>query len=81
MELITELSGWNLTMRDGTSIQIWADSYGEEDGAYVFGVLANVPQPEQERLDINARTPSDPERVVVTLARIPSELVEMIRST
>ncbi len=80
VELINELSGWNLTLRDGESIEIWADSYEEQGGSYVFGVLANVAEDARSRLDISASTPSDPDRVVVTLARIPTDLVEVIRS-
>jgi hypothetical protein len=81
VDLMNELSGWTLTMRDGSSIQVWADSYEELEGSYVFGVLARVAPDDRVRLDIRAVTPSDPDGVVVTLARIPTELVEFIRST
>ena len=67
-------------LADGASMQVRADSHEERDGVFFFGALANVPQAEQAQLDVSAGTPSDPDRVVVTLARIPTDMVEVIHS-
>ena len=39
---------------------MWADSYTEEDGNYLFGVLADADPAEPDELLIHATTPSDP---------------------
>jgi hypothetical protein len=80
MEIMTELTRWNLTLRDGSIIQVWASSYEERDGTYLFDALAKVPQVHQTRLAISDKTPSDPEQVMVTLVRVPAQLVETVRS-
>ena len=75
---IDSLSEWRVTLRDGHTLVVWADSYRQTDAEYVFGALADGTASEQAALDIDARTPTDPSKIVVVLARIPSDLVETI---
>jgi hypothetical protein len=49
MRHVTELSHWAVTLGvDGRVAEVWADGYQELDGAYVFGVLAEVDEPNAE---------------------------------
>lgn len=38
-ELVLELDEWRVTLLDGTSIRLWAHSYGEDDDQTVFQAL------------------------------------------
>ena len=70
-------SRWSLTHREtGETIEVWADSYHEEDGYFVFSVLVDATLDEQTGLDITGRTPSNPERVIATVARIPATTIQ-----
>ncbi|MFJ4592872.1 MULTISPECIES: hypothetical protein [unclassified Kitasatospora] len=62
---------WHLTLDGGAVVELWADGYGVEGGAYVFSVLARATVAEQGQVDVVARTPADPTRVGVTVARVP----------
>lgn len=62
---------WLVTLADGSVIEIWADGYSEEDGVVVFSVLVDATAEEQQVLEVTGRTPSRPERVIITVARIP----------
>ncbi len=66
-------------MKSGAVVEIWADGYSQTDTHTVFGVLAHASAEEQSALRIAARTPGDPDRVVVELARFTSGDVEKIR--
>jgi len=80
MRLITSLDRWRVTLQTGAEIEVWADGYTEEGGRHVFGVLADVDPDEHDRLAIGGKTPSDPRRVIVTLAVIPSDQIATVRS-
>ena len=63
-------------------MSVWADSYSRYDQALVFGVLADVEPEDQIGLDITGRTPTNPRRVIVTVARIPTAaLADDVRCT
>lgn len=80
MEILGELSGWRVALRSGNVLDVWAHSVSEEDGHYVFGVLARIDgEPEGDML-VTARTPADASRFIVAVARIPIEAVEHVRS-
>jgi hypothetical protein len=79
MRLVTQLSYWEITLVDGGVLEVWDDGYQEVDGSYVFGALADVYQPMQNDLLITGRTPTDPRRVIVGLARFPVDAVRGIR--
>jgi len=78
MRHATELSHWAVTITGGRVVEVWADGYQEIDGAYVFGVLVDAEPDEIEHLLVTGRTPSDPTRAIIGLARFPVELVEDI---
>jgi hypothetical protein len=70
---------WELTLVGGQTLEVWADGYSETEGWYEFTVLADAEESEQQQLEIASRTPSNPLRVLVTVARIPHEIVASIR--
>lgn len=70
---------WELSLVGGQTLEIWADAYSETEGWYEFCVLADAEEVEQSGLEITGRTPSNPRRVIVTVARVPQELVSSIR--
>ena len=63
-------------------MSVWADSYSAEDRDYVFSALVDASLEEQgyPDIEITNRTPSNPERVVVTVARFPRSEVASIAS-
>lgn len=79
MQLVTRLTRWQIALRSGGVIEVWADGYSTVDGDYVFGVLADAPQEEREDLRISGTTPTSPDRVIVALAIVPTTEVESIR--
>jgi hypothetical protein len=57
-------------------VEVWADtvtglSGPEDDGDYTFGVLMEVEPEAQAAFEVTARTPTDPQRVEVAVARFP----------
>jgi len=67
-------------------VDVWADSVeglaGPEDQRdYSFGSLMDVALVDQRGFNITARSPTDPDRVVVTVARFPRAYVLAITST
>jgi hypothetical protein len=71
---------WHVTLQGGALVSVWADSYSEEDRDYVFSALVDASQDEQgyPDIEITNRTPSNPDRVVVTVARFPRSAVQSI---
>lgn len=71
---------WQVILRDGSVLGIWAGAYGEVDGNYVFSILAEATNEEQADPDlmITSRFPRWPERIVFVVARIPIALVANI---
>jgi hypothetical protein len=68
---------WLLTLRDSRDvIEVWADSVGEEDGYFVFSVLVDATKQEQELLDVTGHTPTNPDRVIITVARFPTQAID-----
>lgn len=80
MQTITMPSPWTVTLNDGSRLTVWATACSIEGDEYVFDTLFQAPLSEQERLDISARTPADPERVMVIVARIPVAIVATVHS-
>jgi len=78
---ITEISRWDVTLTDGSVIEVWADGYQEIDGVYSFGVLVDTEAEEVgSGLLVTNRTPSNPDRLVIALAQFPVSAVAEIRS-
>lgn len=64
---------WRVTLKDGSVVGIWADSYGEGDGHVTFEILAEASLEEQadRNLTISGTTPSNPVRIMFVVARFP----------
>ncbi len=76
---------WRVTLTDGCVVLIWADGVEGLSGPegvrdYLFSNLIDVPVDEQEAFDVTARTPANPQRVVVTVARFPRSAVRDVES-
>jgi hypothetical protein len=71
---------WNITLIGGALSRLLADGYSEADGAGVFSVLVDAEESEQEHLEIAGRTPSNPHRVLIVVARFPVDTVTKILS-
>ena len=74
---------WLVTLADGSVVDVWADSVegtaGPDDHRdYRFCALMDVSPQDQPGFDVVARTPADPNRVVVTVARFPRSSVANI---
>lgn len=79
VELLTDLALFRVTLRDEGIVDVWASSYSEADGYYVFQVLVRSDGEPADVL-VTARTPSDPSRFIIALARIPIAQVAKILS-
>lgn len=71
---------------DGSVVDVYADcvtglSAPDETSDYVFGSLMDVSTEVQEEFEVAARTPSDPRRVEVMVARFPRAAVPDVRSS
>ena len=71
---------WEVELRSGEVLEVWADAYAEHDGAYVFDVAASGSVEEQVGWEVTAVRPSDPGRVLVAVLRVPVSAVVDIRS-
>lgn len=71
---------WHVTLRCGTVVELWADGYSIEAGTYVFSLLVRASPEDQAELDVTARTPSDPDRVGVAVARISLAAVQELHT-
>lgn len=74
---------WTLTLQDGSVVMIWADSAegmaGPEDTRdYTFATLMDVDVDDQADFEILGRTPTNPRRVLVAVARIPRSAVRSV---
>ena len=73
-------SHWLITLGDGSVVEIWADSVEglsgpEDDRDYLFSNLMDIAPSDQASFDVTARTPTNPARVAVTVARFPRSAV------
>ncbi|MFE4355926.1 hypothetical protein [Kitasatospora sp. NPDC056800] len=73
-------SRWHLALHGGALVELWADGYGVEGGAYVFSSLVRATAEEQEQVEVVARTPADDRRVLVAVARVPEAVVQDVHS-
>jgi hypothetical protein len=76
---------WIVTLNDGSAVDVWADSVEglsgpEDDRDYTFGSLMDIDEAEQSGFEILARTPSNPRRVEVAVARFPRAVVRAVGS-
>lgn len=82
MQFASEPQQWRIELKNGSTMGIWAMSYGETDGHYHFKILVDASEQEQadDELVIVGRTPTNPERILITTARIPVSAVKEIHS-
>jgi hypothetical protein len=84
MELVAgPPSRWCVVLNDGSTVDVWAYaatglSGPDDDRDYVFGVLMDVDVDMQGSFEVTAKTPSNPRRVQVTVARFPRESVREV---
>jgi hypothetical protein len=78
VRILTTPGVWRITLNDGTVLRVWADGFQEIDGNYDFGLLIEADGDLPDTADITNRTPSDPKRVVVSVARLPMQAVRDI---
>lgn len=74
---------WIVELRDGSLVHVWADSLegiaGPDDlRDYRFCDLLDVPVKDQQQFDVRGRTPSNPDRILVTVALFPRSAVRAI---
>jgi hypothetical protein len=67
-------------MRSGEMIDVWAHAFATEDGHHVFEVLTDTRGVLPDSAVVTARTPSNPERLALAVARFPVTAVEDIES-
>ncbi|MFF3852870.1 hypothetical protein [Micromonospora sp. NPDC002575] len=71
-------SRWILTLRSGGVMELAADAYSEENGQLLFNVLVEADADEQDQMVIDWRTPNNPRRVGVVVAKVPAaEVVDL----
>jgi hypothetical protein len=86
MRLLGIPNQWIVTLNDGSQVEIWAGSLTGssepgDDRDYTFSVVVDDVEPEaQADFEVTARTPNDPRRVVVAVARFPRNSVQDIWS-
>ncbi|WP_214109713.1 hypothetical protein [Acrocarpospora catenulata] len=64
-------SRWLVTLHSGSVIELAADCYSEADGDLLFSILVDATPEEQSQMVVEGRTPYDPARVIVLVAKIP----------
>jgi len=77
---VTEISRWNVTLKDGSVVEVWADGFEELEGFYSFGVLVDAEGEVPGDVLVTNRTPSNDARVVIAFARFPISSVSEISS-
>lgn len=80
MKLIDVPALWHVRLTGGALMHVWADGYSIVRGHYVFDVLATASVAYQAEVEVTVRTPADPERVCIAVARIPVGAVEELHT-
>ncbi|MBR7831398.1 hypothetical protein KDK95_34155 [Actinospica sp. MGRD01-02] len=71
-------SQWLLTLKDGSTIEVWADSYCEEQDQFQFESLVEASHEEQRHVKVTATGRQPTSKVLILVARIPAVLVSSI---
>lgn len=71
---------WQVFMRGGEVVDVWAHAYSTEGEHYVFEVLTDTRGALPDSALVTARTPSNPERLALAVARFPVAAVRDIGS-
>jgi len=82
MKVLTSLDPWIVTFTTGHDATIWAGGYANVGEMYEFSVYVELEEEEPgiDRAPIVMRTPANPARVSIAVARIPVEDVTRIVS-
>jgi len=83
MRMLNTPNKYVIHLRDGGAVTVWADAAEglagpEDERDYRFVNLMDVSPEDQPLFDIHGRTPTDPERVIVTVALIPRSVVSHV---
>jgi hypothetical protein len=76
----TEPSAWRITLASGSVVEVWADGFENEDGYVVFTSLVDADRPPETSTLVVNRTPSNPLRLDVAVARFRSSDVSDVSS-
>jgi hypothetical protein len=77
---MTEPTRWRLTLTTGSEIELLADAYSESEGFYEFSSLIDTDVEPSAGIRVTGRTPSNPRRMIVTVARLPVAEVSEIET-
>lgn len=71
-------SQWLVTLKDGFTIEVWADSYCEQQGEFRFESLVEASRDEQRYVRVTAASRRPGSKVLILIARIPAAIVSSI---
>lgn len=71
-------SRWLVTLKDGSTIEVWADVYCVQEGQYQFESFMKASLDEQRHVRVTAASRQPSSNVVILIARVPASLVESI---
>jgi hypothetical protein len=71
-------SRWFVTLKSGSTIEIWADSYSEEADHFLFDAYVRASVAEQQHVEVTSRSPANAENVLIVIARVPTAEVDSI---
>jgi hypothetical protein len=71
-------SRWFVTLKSGSTMEIWADGYSEETDHFLFDAYVHATLAEQRHVEVTGRSPADAENVLIVMARVPAVDVESI---
>jgi hypothetical protein len=71
-------SRWFVTLKSGSTIEIWADSYSEESDHFLFDMYVLASPVEQQHVEVTSRSPGSVNNVLIVAARVPTVEVESI---
>jgi hypothetical protein len=75
MDFVAFPSWWTVTLNDGGTLRIFADSVEQTADTLGFDALVDASEHEQAAFKVVNTTPSNPRRVVVRLAEVPAASV------
>lgn len=76
----TEPSAWRVKLASGSVVEVWADGYQELDGYLVFTTLVDAERQPEDSILVVARTPTNPLRLDVAVARFRTDDVSDVSS-
>jgi hypothetical protein len=71
---------WTVELRDGATVEVWADGFQREGGHYTFSSLIDLDEGETLPDDalVMGASPTDPRRFILAVMRIPKEAVHLL---